>query len=581
MNLSADVHAEARTKPPPAPNRWLRRLRRIGIIAAVLAIFFAVMAAGTLYYTSRPDFCGSCHIMDPYYESWKSDVHSGKGHATCVDCHYAPGQQHSLMAKFRGFSQLTSYFSGRAGAGRPKAHVQDPSCVRSRCHGDLEFMTTEYEFGDIAFDHAKHLDPQGQSLLQKQNELVELRAELQGLLGQDHLATLETIAKSIQHSDQRNQQLAAWLDAQGLAHLRDNVLAYAELIHTEVRIDQLRGLKCSNCHQFDSSLQNHFAVAKTVCYTCHFINQPFNTNTGRCLSCHEPPTGPVPVHYGVHPATQPTTETTSAAIMMDHAIIIANDINCVSCHIDLIHGTGQVNRRDCENCHDQQRYLKDWDQLTTDVVRTYHRDHAAGQRARCADCHELIDHKLTPLVARADVAGMLAPVRKDCQHCHPDHHREQVHLLLGREGFVEAAEGTPNPMIGSRANCRACHSQPGADPKGKMVLTSTRDACRSCHGKEYEELFTRWQNAIQARLEEAQTLLATVEQQLAETKQPPDRDLDEAARLVARARQNVRLVATANGLHNKNYALMLLDQAVFDLETAMSDIVALRPSPRP
>ena len=258
---------------------------------------------------------------------------------------------------------------------------------------------------------------------------------------------------------------------------------------------------------------------------------------------------------------------------MDHAMIVANDVSCGSCHTDLIHGNGQVARRDCEGCHDQARYLSDFDQLTTDVVREYHRVHAAGQNARCNDCHQLIDHKLTPLIDPYRAVALLAPVRQDCDHCHPEHHREQVDLLLGQGGFVEGAQGVANPMTGSRANCRACHTQAGADPKGEMVLTSTREACQGCHGEDYEELFARWREAIRARLDEAEQMLTSVEARLSEATSPPQRrDLEEARRLLSRARRNVQLVATANGLHNKNYALMLLDQAVIDLERVTRDL---------
>ncbi len=70
----------------------------------------------------------------------------------------------------------------------------------------------------------------------------------------------------------------------------------------------------------------------------------------------------------------------------------------------------------------QERYLKDFDNLTTEVVKDYHRVHAAGQRARCNDCHQMIEHKLLPLHQIHDAVALLSPVRQDCQHCHPNHH---------------------------------------------------------------------------------------------------------------------------------------------------------------
>ena len=58
--------------------------------------------------------------MVPYYETWQADLHGGKLDIACVECHYAPGERTTLKAKFRGLSQVASYFSGRYGARAPE-----------------------------------------------------------------------------------------------------------------------------------------------------------------------------------------------------------------------------------------------------------------------------------------------------------------------------------------------------------------------------------------------------------------------------------------------------------------------------
>ena len=569
--MTASTGTQAAQGQSAQPRRtWRRRLTRLALVGGVLLMVLVVLFAGAEYYTSQPAFCGSCHIMDPYYRGWEKDKHSHseKGRAACVTCHYAPGQQHTLMAKFRGLSQVASYFSGRAGAGRPKAHVADASCLTSGCHGDMKFMTAEIRIGNMTFVHRKHLDLESQNLVVRTEQLASLRSRLADRLRPADLTAVDAIAEAITPATTRNQRLTELLAERSLTALRDDVLAYAELVHTQARIVQLGNLRCASCHQFDPSLQKHFTLAKTTCYTCHFIHQPFNANTGRCLTCHTPPAGPVPVHYGQQTILTAATATSPGTITMDHSTILANNVNCVSCHADLIHGTGDVTRRDCQNCHDQARYLKDFDNRTVAIVADYHRVHAAGQHARCNDCHQLIDHRLTPIVTAGDAESLLAPVRRDCQHCHPAHHREQVEMLLGQGGFAGAAGTLPNPMTGARANCQACHTQAGADPKGEAVIRSTEASCEGCHGEDYQKLFARWREEIRARVQDAQALLEKLERQLSATTQPAGRDLADVARLVARARQNIHLVTTANGIHNRNYALLLLDQALNDLEQA-------------
>jgi hypothetical protein len=502
--------------------------------------------------------------MHPYYEGWSADVHaSADARAICVECHYAPGQQHTLMAKFRGLSQVASYFTGRYGASRPRAHVASESCMTSNCHGDQKFMDKVLELGNVKFTHAKHLDPNSEMLTKRVQELAGARAKLVAAIGAEQVERIDEIAAEMGPAIQANAKLAEHLESSDLAAHLNDAIEYAALIHVKLRVDHLDGLKCSSCHQFDASLGDHFAVARETCYTCHFMNQPFNAHTGACLSCHEPPAGPVPVHGAAALAS-----TSSDAVMMDHATILENNVDCVSCHSDLLHGTGVVTIRECQNCHDQARFMKDFEGARIETVRDYHEVHAAHQHARCNDCHSMIDHHLLAAATPSDTESLLAPVRADCQHCHPNHHREQVDLLLGRGGFAGEVAALPNPMAGARASCRACHTTSGEDVKGDLVITSTLASCRGCHGEDYEQLFDGWKHAIHARLEEAQSLHDEAEAALAAAAGLSGAARDEALSRIRRAAGNIRLVATANGIHNKNYALVLLDQAISDLESA-------------
>ena len=58
--------------PPPRPKRhWFRRL---AVTFGVLVVVAGAGLGGAEYYTSRPQFCGTCHVMEPYYVSLSRDI---------------------------------------------------------------------------------------------------------------------------------------------------------------------------------------------------------------------------------------------------------------------------------------------------------------------------------------------------------------------------------------------------------------------------------------------------------------------------------------------------------------------------
>lgn len=585
--MASDKTSESPQQPQPAPppddppkpgparkpmRRWVRWLRAGGITLLMLLVVGAVGLSGAEYYTARPDFCASCHIMGPYYDSWSHDIHGRKLGVRCVDCHYAPGERFTVMAKFKGLSQVASYFSGRYGAGRPRAHVSDASCLRSSCHGDGDYLAKRLPIGEprrevrliapgqevevtrnptVHFYHEKHLDV-GQRLAEVHGEIEQRTARLRSELPADLVDQAAALARSVAPAERRQRGLDTFLAAHGLSgRTADDLARLVELEHRRIRLKHLEGLNCAACHSFDESGANHLAVSTTTCFTCHFINEGFNRNTGECLRCHEAPTRAVWVH------DQPAAH---GSVLMDHQEIVRRGVDCASCHADVLRGEAVVTERDCIRCHDQDRYLKDFATRTTETVAEYHAVHVAGQRAHCEDCHHVIEHGLLAAKQPAVEAGFLEPVLGDCKHCHPNHHSEQVHLLTGTGG-AGLPQATPSAMLGSRLNCRACHTQAAQDIKGDALLAATSQACIGCHSDDYGALFEQWRSEIATYLQEAESRLLQVEQ-IVERRATQGRPLSaEMAVLLAEARENVRLVRIGGGIHNRFFALQLLDAA--------------------
>lgn len=68
--------------------------RGLKIGAACLLILIGLVSGGVIWLKGEirdPSYCASCHIMQPYYSSWKSSVFPAHTHAqaglVCQDCH--------------------------------------------------------------------------------------------------------------------------------------------------------------------------------------------------------------------------------------------------------------------------------------------------------------------------------------------------------------------------------------------------------------------------------------------------------------------------------------------------------------
>ena len=108
-------------------------------VAGALGIFLAFGPPGIYAKTETPEFCGSCHVLEPQYETW---FHSG-AHAriTCVDCHLPNDTfaRHLTWKTIDGFKDWLAFHTGRVSdpikiSDRGAGFVQE-NCLR--CHGEV------------------------------------------------------------------------------------------------------------------------------------------------------------------------------------------------------------------------------------------------------------------------------------------------------------------------------------------------------------------------------------------------------------------------------------------------------------
>jgi nitrate/TMAO reductase-like tetraheme cytochrome c subunit len=128
---------------------------RKGIKAFVIfcAVAFLVLSAVLLKFTESATFCGLCHQMDAYIESWKASSHR---HAACTKCHYEPGFINHLKGKWVDGQVSLAYFLSGKRPNKPHAEIGDSSCLQAGCH-KIEDLQKDMIYKNVAFSHGEHL----------------------------------------------------------------------------------------------------------------------------------------------------------------------------------------------------------------------------------------------------------------------------------------------------------------------------------------------------------------------------------------------------------------------------------------
>jgi nitrate/TMAO reductase-like tetraheme cytochrome c subunit len=280
-----------------APTRW----------GYVLLIVFILTAgsAGFAEYSMQPDFCRSCHIMEPYYQAWHSSTHKN---VPCTDCHFEPGLKNTFKGKWEASSQAAKFITGTYGS-KPHAQINDISCMRSGCHekrileGKVDWTVTTPKGNTVTikFDHKPHLEEERRG---KQLRCVSCHSQI--VQGQHLVVTLDTCflchMKGKEHG--RNEQTVGGCTSCHEAPKAKVKLATGDFDHA----DYLgRGVTCNNCHS--EAIKGDGNVPRQVCWNCH--NQPaqvaqygetakmhkahISEHKTECSSCH------VQIEHGLNP----------------------------------------------------------------------------------------------------------------------------------------------------------------------------------------------------------------------------------------------------------------------------------------
>ena len=139
-----------------------KRVKWIVIAVVVLAMF----TFASFRYTSTSNFCASCHVMEPSYETWEKSEHFEK--ARCIDCHGEPGIGPYLYEKIKGIYKVGLVLTNDIQHEGLEADVSSQTCLE--CHVEFEGIEDE----NVRSTHKEYVE-EGQSCLECHGEVGHTR----------------------------------------------------------------------------------------------------------------------------------------------------------------------------------------------------------------------------------------------------------------------------------------------------------------------------------------------------------------------------------------------------------------------
>jgi predicted CXXCH cytochrome family protein len=393
---SSDTAAAAENgSDAPDQRTYWQRVRlavlRLAAVVGALLLLLALMTGGAAQYTSRSEFCNSCHIMEPYYVSWQESSHHD---VACIKCHFPPGAAEKVRGKLLGLVQLLKYVTETAGP-RAAAEIPDESCLR--CH-DTRLLSGRVEFHGVPFDHRPHL---AETRRGKQLRCTSCHSQI--VQGEHMTVTTSTCFLCHFKDGMFNEGLGTCTRCHQIPEETFDLGGGVKFSHD---LAYERGVDCASCHR--DLIRGNGEVPLERCSVCHsrpddlrriddheFLHQTHVTDHKvDCLDCH------LEIHHSLDPHR------------IEHAAS-----NCQSCHpnqhgeqIRMLRGEGgksvatrpggmAVAGLSCPSCHQVREVSATGTVLwraSTAVCSQCH-DEAATQRLKAR--HEQLKSSLAELEA--------------------------------------------------------------------------------------------------------------------------------------------------------------------------------------
>jgi hypothetical protein len=236
-------------------------------------------------------------------------------------------------------------------------------------------------------------------------------------------------------------------------------------------------------------------------------------------------------------------------INFDHTVYLESGVECKTCHIQVVQGTGGVPQQVCYSCHPEQlQYYEE--------SETVHNIHVTQEKLECKSCHSPIEH------GKFKISSIFNP---ECSSCHGSQHYMQEEFYMGMAAVGVTPK--PDPMFLAKVDCKGCHQvKVQREITGHISTFSLAQpkSCTSCHGEGYDKLMNTWEKSIN-------NLYSKINRQFSLASLSPETLQSEFNQELSLIRHNLEVIEVdgSRGVHNISYARSILNYSAQTLSTIM------------